>query len=210
MTAPAVAAPVTHPLRPRRLPPRPRHPSHLRRHRRRRRARRPRRRPRRPRRPHRPRCRPPRRPRRPRRPPRRQLPRGLLLSVRAFARTAAAESCGPTLGAASIRWKSADRPARRPPTARASPTPRPPQTQQMPVVAKPPGTAAACCLQWRQPSAYSGRSRVGGSPRVRRSTTLLTVLILHLLHRRPLRPRSPCRPRTRPCHSRRPWPRRRP
>ena len=136
MTAPAAPAPVTHHLRPRRLPPRPRHPRRPRRPRRRRQARRPRRRPRLPR------C-----PRRPRRRPRRRRPaRGLLLSVRASARTAGAESCGPILGAASIRWKSADRPARRPPTARASPTPRLPQTQEITLVVKPPGLAAACCL----------------------------------------------------------------
>eukprot|EP00964_Phaeocystis_antarctica_P093736 scaffold60572_cov60-Phaeocystis_antarctica.AAC.1 len=51
---------------------------------------------------------------------------------------------GALLGAASTRCKTAGRPARRPPTARASPTPRPPQTQIILMGAKQPAAATAC------------------------------------------------------------------
>eukprot|EP00964_Phaeocystis_antarctica_P109221 scaffold73713_cov86-Phaeocystis_antarctica.AAC.1 len=53
------------------------------------------------------------------------------------------------LGAASTQCKSAGRPARQPPTARASPTPRPPQTQITLMGASQPAVAAACFSRGR-------------------------------------------------------------
>ena len=103
--------------------------------------------------PHRPRRRPrrPRRPRFPRRPCRRRLPRGLWLWVWATAGTPATAMIirGAMLGSVSTQCKSAGRPARRPPTARASPTPRPPQTQIILMGASQPAAAAACFTRGR-------------------------------------------------------------
>eukprot|EP00964_Phaeocystis_antarctica_P036382 scaffold20775_cov54-Phaeocystis_antarctica.AAC.4 len=58
------------------------------------------------------------------------------------------------LKAASAQCKSAGRPARRPPTARASPTPCPPQTQIIPMGASQPAVAAAC-VTWGRPLPHS-------------------------------------------------------
>ena len=96
----------------------------------------------------------PRRPHFPRRPRRRRLPRGLLLSVWVTAGTPAAAIRGAMLKAASAQCKSAGRPARRPPTARASPTPCPPQTQIIPMGASQPAVAAAC-VTWGRPLPHS-------------------------------------------------------
>eukprot|EP00964_Phaeocystis_antarctica_P086970 scaffold55112_cov54-Phaeocystis_antarctica.AAC.1 len=120
LTAPAATAPVTHR---RRRPRRPRHP----------------RRPRRPR----------RRPRPLRRPRRRRLPRGLWLWVWVTAGMPAAAICGALLGAASTQSKTAGSSARRPPTARASPTPRPPLTQMTLMGAYQPAVAVACFTRGR-------------------------------------------------------------